>query len=190
MKKDLFLYTACSVIMGGACLIQLWMVPFFFIRFCMVYFLICLGLGITHFIPRFRSNSPSPSVSAVLGSAWLLLTQLFLLITASYMGYFSVPEDLRLLILPRFLLYWHAPFFIIWLLLSILVSTSLIVKRPFWLVERKAKYIQVLGILLCLYIVAGIRHYWISVSTEVAGMKYSTSHQNELTQEQGSAEKK
>jgi len=176
--------------MGGVCLTQLWMVPFFFIRFCMVYFLICLSLGITHFIPRFRSNSPSPSVSVVLGSAWLLLAQLFLLIIASYMGYFSVPEDLRLLILPKFLLYWHAPFFIIWLLLSVLICMSLMLKQPFWLVERKVRYIQVLGVLLCLYIVVGIKHYWVSVSTEVAGMKYSMDHQNKLTQEQGSTEKK
>jgi hypothetical protein len=94
-----------------------------------------------------------------------LFSLLFLLITASGMGYLlSVPEDMRLSIPPRFLLLYHVPFFLIWLLLSILISASFLRKKPFWLVERKAKYIQILGVLLCLYIIIGIRYYVIALN--------------------------
>ena len=180
--KSLFIYAFCSIIMGGGCLVLLWVTPFLILLFCMPLFLISTALGISHFISRFRSKSSSSFFSLLLGMAWLLLSLLFLLIVASWIGYLlSVPEDMLLLIPPRFLLYYHVPFFLIWLLLSILISASLIAKKPFWLVERKAKYIQILGILLCLYMIVGVRYYWVSISTGIADAReyWSVGSQNE-----------
>lgn len=168
--KSLFVYAFYSILIGGGYLLALLLIPlmstavglphFTILLSILILFLFSLRLGIVHFIPKFRHKSPSPFLSLVLGAAWLSLSLLFLLIAASWMGfYLSVPESMLHVVWPMFFLYYHIPFFLIWLLLSILISASLMAKKPFWLVERKAKYIQILGVLLCLYIIIGIRQY-------------------------------
>jgi len=167
-KSPLTFYSLLFCLVAFMMIFLMWLPMPCFIQVHILLALLTIYLATVHLNPRVKNSSPSPLLCAIAGTGWCLISLFLLLTIGALMGYyFTVPEECRMHIMPGFGLYLTLPLALTWFLLVIFISVSLILRKPFWLVKRRAKYFIVLACLLISYVFGGVIVFVAGAYTEL-----------------------